>query len=155
MPKFENQPEITFPTNLTPRDITLVKQQCEIQGATTPEQIQGFANAYSMTKKLAEDTKRLNELTPEQVEELILQLGKLTEKRNEKGFRRVAVTFDGGGTALEHSKIPRAIQSFCHGFVSFLEDPTEDERLNTTLLYTEFENIHPFEDGNGRGGDLR
>ena len=154
MSPFEKRPAIAFPINLTPKDIELVKKQCAIQGAISPEQIQGFANAYSTAKKLSEDPVKLNGLTAEQAEELILELGRLIEKRNQKGFRRVAVTFDGGGTALEHSKIPRAIQSFCHGFISFLEDPTEDERLNTTLLYTEFENIHPFEDGNGRVGDL-
>ncbi len=155
MEKFEKnlKPEFKFPEGLTPKDIELVIKQCEIQEATSQEQIEGFARAYAQAKQLALNTEAMDNLTPEQVEDLILELGQLTEKRNKKGFRRVEVRI-GGSKALDADKIPRAIKSFCQGFVGFLADPTEDERFNTTLLYTEFEKIHPFEDGNGRVGDL-
>ncbi|MBT4849242.1 hypothetical protein HON36_00115 [Candidatus Parcubacteria bacterium] len=153
---FEGQSKenVSYPENLTPQDIALVYRQCEIQHATSVEQLEGFANAYSKAKELAQTREKLDQLTPEQIEGLILELGALTEKRNQKGFRIVPVTFANGSRAIEADKIPRAIQTFAQGFKSFLENPTEDERLNTVLLYKQFEEIHPFEDGNGRVGDL-
>lgn len=147
-------PEIVFPNDLNPKDVGLILEQCEIQGATSKEQVEGFANAYLRAKKLALDNQQLNNLTPSEVENLILELGALVEKQNKKGFRQTPASFKDGRLALDANKIPQAIKSFCQGFLAFLENPTEDERLNTVLLYTEFEKIHPFEDGNGRVGDL-
>ncbi len=146
--------EYIFPDNLSETDIFLVKKQCEIQSATSKEQIEGFAIAYSGAKKLAANEDKLNQLNSEDVEALILEWAVLIEKRNEKGYRKVPVTFQNGSKALDAEKIPQAIKGFCQGFESFLKDPTEDERLNTALLYTEFEKIHPLEDGNGRLGDI-
>lgn len=156
MKEFINQPEqnILYPENLNSQDMSLIHKQCEIQNATSPEQIKGFAKAYAKIKKLAQDHEKLDKLTAEQIEELITELGILVEKRNQKGWRIVSATFIDGSRALEAEKIPRAIQTFSQGYSTFLENPTEDERLNTTLLYKQFEEIHPFEDGNGRVGDL-
>lgn len=158
MNKYEQNIEysagLNFPADLTKADIKLVVKQCKIQNALAKEQIEGFANAYAKAKKLALNTKELNEFTPEKTEELIAELGKLIEKRNAKGFRKVPVTFANGDKALDADKIQQAMKSFCNGFVSFLENPIEDERFNAKMLYTEFEKIHPFEDGNGRVGDL-
>lgn len=143
-----------YPDNLTERDIQLVIEQCKIQSATSIEQIEGFALAYSRAKQIALDKERLEQLGTSEIENFILEWGALIEKRNQKGFRQTPVTFQDGSRALDHSKIPQAIKGFCEGFKAFLEDPTEDQRLNTVLLYTEFERIHPLEDGNGRVGDL-
>ena len=146
--------EIIFPSDLAPIDIELIGKQCKIQNATSKEQIEGFAKAYSKAKQLALDKQRLENLTQEQVKNFILELGVLTEKRNEKGFRQVPVTFKNGQKALDAEKISQAIEGFCQGVATFLKDAREDERLNIALLYTDFEKIHPFEDGNGRVGDL-
>lgn len=154
-PIIKLEPEPVFPEELTPKDTELVKKQCEIQHATSRKQVEGFANAYLMAKELATNEEKIKLLTPEKVRELILELGGVTEpKENEKGFRIVPASFEDSSMALNLRKINQAIDSFCQGFVAFLEDPTEDERLNTALLYKEFEKIHPFKDGNGRVGDL-
>jgi Fic family protein len=145
---------LKFPEELSAKDIELIITQCEHQQATEDAEILGFTQAYLMAKGLAANQKKLERLTPEKVNDLIIKLGELTETRNKKGFRRVPVTFASGNRALDADKIPQAIESFCHGYTALLEDPAEDERLNATLLYTEFEKIHPFEDGNGRVGDL-
>lgn len=142
------------PENITDEDLILIHRQCEIQNATSPEQIQGFTLAYSEAKKMAEDQEKLSLLKAEELETLIMKWATTIEPRNQKGFRMVPATFANASSALEAVKIPRAIQNFCQAYQSFLEDPTEDERMNTTSLYKEFEEIHPFEDGNGRLGDL-
>lgn len=146
--------QIIFPKDLTDKDIELINKQCQIQDAMSKEQLEGFSQAYLTAKNTALDTEKLISLSPDDVENLILELGQLIEKRNEKGYRQVPVTFANGSKALDADKIPQAIQSFCQGFVVFIEDPAEDERLNTSMLYKNFEETHPFEDGNGRVGDL-
>jgi Fic family protein len=150
----ESGSEIIFPNDLDSIDIELISKQCKIQNATSKEQIEGFAKAYSKAKKLALDNSRLDSFTSEQVKSFILELGVLVERRNQKGFRQIPVTFKNGQKALDAEKISQAIDGFCRGMITLLKDPAEDERLNIILLYTEFEKIHPFEDGNGRVGDL-
>ena len=103
-----NQPK--FPEGLRPIDIDLVKQQCELQHATSKEQIEGFANAYVEAKALASDKEALESRTGEDVEEMILRFAKLIEKRNEKGFRRTPVAFANGTTGLRAELIERTIQ---------------------------------------------
>jgi Fic family protein len=149
---FEKQ--IIFPQELTEKDKELILQQCENQQATSKEQIEGFANAYLKAKRLALAGEQLKNLTPQQIENLILELGEIIEERNKKGFRQVPVTFKSGKRALEPEKILQAIKGFCLGFEDFLKNPVEDERVNINGLYKEFEEIHPFEDGNGRVGHL-
>lgn len=135
-----------FPKSLSETDIRLVRKQCELQHATSKEQIEGFAAAYRDAKEIAANFAVSEPMTGERVEELILHLAALIEKRNEKGFRRTPVTFAAGGSALRPDLIERAIQNFSGAFAEGLLEPVE--------AYTEFEKIHPFEDGNGRVGDL-
>lgn len=142
----ERNVEIHYPDGLTQTDIGLIKKQCELQHATSKEQLEGFARAYKKAKDLASNPEQLSSLSAEQLENLILELAELTETRNQKGYRRVPVTFASGGSALNPDVIPRAIESFCAAYAEKLMDPVK--------AYTEFERIHPFEDGNGRVGDL-
>lgn len=148
------EPGPVFPGGIDPADQELIRKQCEIQNATSSEQLEGFAAAYLKTKQLTENQDFWQKLDPVTSEKLILELAALVERVNISGYRRVPASFRDGSLALDASKIEQAIQSFVQGFVSFLEDPTEDERLNAALLYAEFEKIHPFVDGNGRVGDL-
>lgn len=141
---FETNPD--YPKDLSPVDIELIKTQCELQQATSKEQLEGFAQAYLQAKNLVKDTDRFKTITAEEVENTILQLAALTENRNTKGYRKTPVTFANGDHGLKPELIERAMKNFSEVYAQGEIDSTE--------AYKEFERIHPFEDGNGRVGDL-
>ncbi len=138
--------KIIYPENLSETDIALVNKQCELQHATSKEQIEGFAAAYIKAKQLAENIDEFKQMNGADIEALILQLAEMIESGNSKGYRSVEVKFAGGGSALKAELVPRAMESFSKAYAEALLEPVE--------AYTEFEKIHPFEDGNGRVGDL-
>ena len=140
----ETKIEVTFPEGLTAKDIELIRAQCALQKATSKEQIEGFAAAYLEAKELAHDTKKLNSVSAEDIENFILRWAKMIEKRNEKGYATTPRVFKDGSRALDPSKIPQAMKSFSNVY----------ENITPAEAYEEFEEIHPFEDGNGRLGDL-
>jgi len=89
------------------------------------------------------------------LEDFIKFLGlKIEKEHNKNGFREVPARFDATTFAPDPKLIEQAIKRFCEGFIAFIENPIEDERLSTDILYEEFEKTHPFFDGNGRVGDL-
>lgn len=140
----ENKPK--YPEGLTGSDIELIDLQCKLQRADSKEQIEGFALAYKESKNVITRSSVFETITGKEIENLILHLASLIEKRNEKGYRRVPVFFASGGEALNPDLIPRAMESYSDSYAEGLMDSTE--------AYIEFEKIHPFEDGNGRLGDL-
>lgn len=144
MEKKEINEEIRFPEGITTKDISLIRAQCELQGADSKEQILGFAEAYLEAKNLAMDKEKLNSLAPEELEDLILRWAAIIERRNEKGLRTTEVTFKDGSMALKAENVPRAMINFSKSYLNM--KPTE--------VYKEFQRIHPLEDGNGRLGDL-
>ena len=145
---------IKYPALLTPMDIELVNAQCVNQGATSVEQIEGFAKAYSRAKATWLGPHQLLSLQKaEEVMKFMFRLALLIEPGN-RGFRLTPVRFADMQTAMPWENIPRAMESFSHAYADFIKNPVEDEVLNATVLYREFEKIHPWVDGNGRTGDL-
>ena len=79
---------------------------------------------------------------PEQIE----WLGSLIEPyKNASGFRHVPV-YVSGNEKLYHALIPEAINSLCQALENYTLEPDE--------WFREYENIHPFVDGNGRTGAI-
>lgn len=71
-------------------------------------------------------------------------LGKLVEPvKNQRGFRRVPV-FVGHQEKLRHDLVPRALEGLVQA----------QSLLEAGKLYYEFQEIHPFVDGNGRTGKI-
>ena len=135
-----------YPKGLTEKDIQLINTQCELQVATSKEQIEGFAQAYKEAKDLAASPDRFGSLTGEDIKNLILHFSVLIEKINENGYRIVPVSFDGGGTPINPELIDRAMYSFSRAYAEHIMESID--------VYPEFEKIHPFTDGNGRLGHL-
>jgi Fic family protein len=140
--------EPLYPLGLTQKDIELINAQCQHQDATSPEQITGFAQAYKEAKDLV--TQRFEVFigfSSNDIEKLVAHFAILIEGRNQKGYRTVPATFDAAGSAaLKPDLIEQAMRRFTQFYVS--------GSLTALEVYVEFEKIHPFEDGNGRVGDL-
>ena len=133
-------------TKLNPKDKELIKMQCEIQGATSLPEVEGFTKAYAYAKDFAHSESLLN-LTPENVLSLVDKLINYTEpNKNSNGYRKIPVTFSNGTRGLNPALIPEQMEKWAEAFVYSNQDEI--------TLYKRFEEIHPFVDGNGRVGDL-
>ncbi len=138
--------KVHYPEGLTEKDIALINEQCEFQSALALEQIEGFARAYKIAKEEIADVDRFRSYDAKKIEELILHLAEVIEKRNEKGYRQTPAVFRDGSSGIDWQSIPRSVQVFCEAFA--------EKRMEPLEAYKRFEEIHPFEDGNGRVGDL-
>jgi Fic family protein len=129
--------------SLTQRDLELVELQCELQQATSPEEVAGMREAFERSKRLAYEYRDLP-LTSDQVADLVLELAEIIEPKNHFGLRSVDVHFADGSHGVSPDSLPRAMGMWAEAYASDELDPVES--------YREFETIHPFKDGNGRTG---
>lgn len=132
--------------NLTVKDKELILEQCIHQNATTPRQIEGFTLAYSRAKSFAEKAD-WDRVTSEKIYDLLMEFGSLVEDGdNFFGSRSVDASFRSGNHGVLPDNISKAIEGWVEAYV--------ENRVAPEKIYHEFETIHPFNDGNGRVGDL-
>jgi len=131
---------------LTERDLLLIHDQARLQHADSPEQISGLTDAWHAVKYSVKNSPEIFE-DPEKTENFAKLIASIIEPRNERGYRRVPVTFGPSKPpAVDPSMVPQAMQGLWRAFSEQLLEPDE--------WYHQFEKVHPLEDGNGRLGDL-
>jgi len=126
-------------------DIALIEQQCIHQKATTPYDYIAFGICYALAKEVAGV-----DFFPGASNRILSFIGRiafLLDNRN-KGYRTIPVVFANGKSGVPHANIERAMTNWLEMYASI--KTVEDAHL----AYKEFEEIHPYVDGNGRIGHL-
>jgi hypothetical protein len=138
----------------TPEQLNILQyiaEECERQGS-------GGASVYNMLKAWEYafiSWDNCDKLTIEFIEEI----GKLVEPEdNKKGFRQIRIFVSDDFTSIEKSpweRVPEQLQHLIDSYYEGLLEPSHKEaETPEDQFYFEYENIHPFRDGNGRSGKI-
>jgi len=82
---------------------------------------------------------------PFNLEDIIFMAYLIEPEENIYGIRNGGVTV-GGRPKMDHRNVPRALTN--------LIEAAQEDRVEADEFYHEFEEIHPFFDGNGRTGSI-
>lgn len=123
-------------------------EECERQGS-------GGKSVYNMIMAWEYASLRQGEITTNFIE----NLGILVEpEKNKKGFRTVRIFVSDGWTNIEKDPPERVLEHLGILLESFYDKyltiDNEKARSLEDQFYFEYENIHPFVDGNGRTGKI-
>lgn len=129
---------------LSVTDYRLIQQQCENQHATTPRDFIGMTAAYLDSRQSLLIINR-ETLTLSYLLSLIKMWGYMVDSRNVSGWRQVGVQI-GNDIKIDAFLIPHQMEMLTHFII--------EEDLTPTEAYKQFEDIHPFIDGNGRVGHI-
>jgi hypothetical protein len=139
---------VEFPDVLNETDVNLIVRQCELQNATSKEEIEGFAQAYKELKEFSDDEGKLSVMSVEDFLEYIQALAEKIDKVNVSGYSKVPRMFgpDPTNKGVDAENIQRAMEGWAEAYIEGRMEPDE--------AYEMFERVHPYDDGNGRLGDI-
>ena len=129
-------------------EVTAVIDGKEIKGPQRDiREITNARTAYDM----------IGSLDPYSVDDLLKAHGKMMDGlvKNPGKFRGCDVgVFDGEGNCVHLAPNPILVPGLMDGLIQWTKESDYPLILKSCVFHYEFENIHPFEDGNGRMGRL-
>lgn len=124
-----------FHTPMQPNIIAYCAEEVRRQ-QDSPWHVYRMLNAWALAIRLADEGEVLTSM-------IVRELGKRVDEANEDGFRNGPIWI-GGNTKAHHMTVSALIDDLVDRY--YVLSPEE--------FYLEFENVHPFFDGNGRTGKI-